>query len=187
MLIKKIIQLCKKQKKIILYDSEDVQYISDGAAVYPLHGMPVFDEKSILTAFDIAGDKIEVQRFGTPPAMFDLGDSDAAEIHVEGPLLVVGDNVPYLTSVGVRFIEREHLAPFADEKVIDIYERSTPNGDVYFVVKKGFLVLGAISAKFVLTVEWMKRLMKLETNCRKTFITMTGGLTPSECEPEEFV
>ena len=187
MLIKKIIQLCKKQKKIILYDGDGVQYISDGGAVYPLHGMPLFDEKSILTAFDIAADKIEVQRFGTLPKALDLSDTAAAEIHVEGPLLVVGDNVPYLTSVGVRFIRREHLAPFADEKVIDIYERATPDGDIHFVVKKGFLVLGAISASYVLTPEWMKRLTELERNCRKTFITMSGGSSPAECEPEEFV
>ena len=59
MKIKGIFTICKKRKQVVLFNrytdyGETVsQYISDGHAVYPLSGLPVLDEESLLTIFDV--------------------------------------------------------------------------------------------------------------------------------------
>lgn len=55
--IKKIINFCKKRGVLYLFDGDGCQWISDGIAVYPLFNLPIFDEESILKAYDISGKK----------------------------------------------------------------------------------------------------------------------------------
>ena len=52
MKIKAIASLCKKQKRVHIYNIENRgtirQFVGDGYACYPIDGMPKVDEKTIL-------------------------------------------------------------------------------------------------------------------------------------------
>ena len=134
MIVKKVIQLCKKAKTLILYEGAGVQYISDGVGLYPLDGMPFFDETSICVAFDVNPQKINVLHELCIPESVDVRDTTDDETEVTQNLMPIGDNIPYTTSAGVEFIDRAHLAPIYDENT-RIFERHRAGG-VYFVAKR---------------------------------------------------
>lgn len=62
MKIKSIAAICKKNKYVVLFDkySENgetvLQYIGDGAAVYPVVGLPPLDKESVLTIDQLDND-----------------------------------------------------------------------------------------------------------------------------------
>lgn len=58
MKIKNIAAICKKNKYAVIYERYTegggvVQYIGDGAAAYPVTGLPALDKESLLTIFDV--------------------------------------------------------------------------------------------------------------------------------------
>lgn len=53
MKIRKIIDICKKNGNIIIFESGKEQWISDGAAVFPMFNLPQFDEDSLCRTYDI--------------------------------------------------------------------------------------------------------------------------------------
>ena len=58
MKIKNIAAICKKNKYAVIYERYTegggvVQYIGDGAAAYPVTGLPELDKESLLTIFDV--------------------------------------------------------------------------------------------------------------------------------------
>ena len=58
MKIKQIESILKARKTIILFqDSENVQWLGDGSAAYPIFGLPNLTEQAIYTLFDIPEDK----------------------------------------------------------------------------------------------------------------------------------
>ena len=70
MKIKKIIDVCKKRKRIHLFYIGQTQWISDGVAAFPLIGCPEFDKESLCRTFDIAektADKIYFELSDHPP------------------------------------------------------------------------------------------------------------------------
>lgn len=175
MLIKKIIAICKKRKKLVIWNGKGVQYISDGAAIYPLYDMPVFDERSICAAFDVAADKVDVSMVEGVPAAFDFSDAAGGERQIDGSLMPIGEYVPYSTSDGVRFLRREYLGPFCRDVDISIFERRDTAGEIYFAVKRGFCLVAVLTTEKVLTLEFMKRLNELNEKCRLTYIAESGG------------
>lgn len=58
MKLKKIEQILKRNKTIILYHGpDDIQFLSDGAALYPMFNLPELTKESIFTMFDIPEEK----------------------------------------------------------------------------------------------------------------------------------
>lgn len=58
MKIKNIAAICKKNKYAVIYERYGesggvIQYIGDGAAAYPVTGLPKLDKESLLTIFDV--------------------------------------------------------------------------------------------------------------------------------------
>ena len=58
MKIKNIAAICKKNKYAVIYERYGesggvIQYIGDGAAAYPVTGLPALDKESLLTIFDV--------------------------------------------------------------------------------------------------------------------------------------
>lgn len=167
MIVKKVIQLCKKAKTLILYEGAGVQYISDGAGIYPLDGMPHFDEASICVAFDVSPQKINVLHELRLPESVDVRDTTEDEAEIAQSLMPVGDDIPFMTSAGVEFIDRAHLAPVYDGET-RIFERHRAGG-VYFVAKRGFILTAVIEPKALLDDEFVKRIESLANACRKTW------------------
>ena len=82
MKIKKVEAICKSDKRIFLYEGDGVQWIGNGMAMYPLHNMPVLDEKTIFTLFDVAEKDREKYQLRTDPlpSVIDVSDSTETEV-----------------------------------------------------------------------------------------------------------
>lgn len=169
MKIKAIESICKANKTILLGEAGGVQWISDGAGCYPLHGLPILDEGNVFTIFDIPEDKRN-KFFFDPSGSFlatpDISDTVPGEQQLEqGKLaLFAGGRVllPLKTASGLVFINNKHLAPFNDsENGVVLFERIDKRGKTYIAVKEGFILVGIIYPLNVITKELVEELEAL--------------------------
>lgn len=150
MKIKSIESILKSKKHIQIMTNDDIQWIGDGAAFYPLYGFPILEESTIFKFFDIREDKQEKYTYteGTFPPTIDLTDYCPQDKAVRrGNLLIVqhGEKLlPIFTDSGVVYINAKYLSPFADEETYELFERKT-GGTRVIVVKTGFLLAGIIA------------------------------------------
>lgn len=155
MKIKSIAAICKKTKCamiLIHYSSAGTvtQYISDGVALYPVYDLPMLDEESVLTIFDVP----EKQRENwntrcVEPDGFHLEDTDTGEYFMEEMgLSFVLNGVslkPFRAKDSVLFVNNKYLAPFSDVRdIVQFFERRLDNGQPYVVAKAGFLMQSVI-------------------------------------------
>ena len=162
MKIKKVEAICKSDRRIFLYEGDGVQWIGNGVALYPLHNMPVLDEKTIFTLFDVAEKDREKYQLRTEPlpAAVDFNDSTETEVLIDQiplTLSVQGLNVvPATGSSGIIFVETRYLAPFAkQEPGFELYERFTKAGTPYIAVKSGLFLIGVISPSKIITPQFI--------------------------------
>lgn len=155
MKIKSIAAICKKSKVIYLYTKREeysvMQYIGDGSTAYPLDGVPELDAQSIMTIFDIPEKQrddwfIKEQDL---PEEINFGDTDFSEKLMEQEkiqLIQSGKVLKALrSSHGVILIDSKYLAPVMDtSEVMEFYERVTPSGQRYVVIKAGFLLQAVV-------------------------------------------
>ena len=147
MKIKNIAAICKKNKYAVIYERYTegggvVQYIGDGAAAYPVTGLPALDKESLLTIFDVPEKQWEdwfVQVAGIPSEI-SFDDMDATEKPVEREAISIAYSgktlKPLQTRRGLVFIESRYLSPVSDIlDVLELYERITPGGTPYIVAK----------------------------------------------------
>lgn len=177
MKIKSIAAICKKNKQIVLFnrteDGETVQqFISDGAACYPVSGLPILDEESILTIFDVPEKQREdwYVKYAPVPEELNFEDIDRGERVIEqGNLSIVyaGKTLkPLQTRRGLVFIESRYLAPINDVlDVMELYERVTPGGQPYIVAKAGFLLQAIIMPHNIINERFVQRLQELTEQC----------------------
>lgn len=152
MKFKAAISLCKRAKQVILLEHESVQWIGDGSALYALYDMPELDEGAICAVCDISDSQAEKIKFMQmhSPEKISLEHNDPGEVLLmPGPLAVKQGSLellPYNTSTGVEFIDAAYMRPFGDVEsdLLEVYERRTPDGDPYFAVKAGLILLGLI-------------------------------------------
>lgn len=175
MKLKKISQLCNKQKAYIIYDKPSrnggtTQWLGDGCAAYPLDGLPLLDTDSLCRMFDISKkqrDKMIIQQTDKPEGvcMDDAGPGECKAEKME-PGIVRGGRefIPLMTRAGIVFIQKKYLAPLDEEGVVlEFYERRTPGGQIYIAIKTGMLCRGLVfpgeivDDKFVHQLEDMQR------------------------------
>lgn len=152
MIFKNLTALCRQRKRIWMYgDPEGVQWVSEGNALYPLHGMPGMTGQVLARVFDVPEKglgKYSIKQEETLPAMFDYGDAAAeAQLRPEPFIFKRYDALlcPVQTSRGLMFYDPELLKPLRDvQDSMEIYERETPKGQTYFAVKSGFLLQAII-------------------------------------------
>ena len=97
MKIKNIAAICKKNKYAVIYERYTegggvVQYIGDGAAAYPVTGLPALDKESLLTIFDVPEKQREdwfVQVAGIPSEISFTDDDGNASDPAPFPSMVV--------------------------------------------------------------------------------------------------
>ena len=121
MKIKNIAAICKKNKYAVIYERNTesggvVQYIGDGAAAYPVTGLPALDKESLLTIFDVPEKQREdwfVQVAGIPSEI-SFDDMDATEKPVEREAISIAYSgktlKPLQTRRGLVFIESRYLS-----------------------------------------------------------------------------
>ena len=180
MKIKKIISLCKTAGQLILYSDpeRDIQWLSDGRAIYPLIGCPKFDEDSFCNTYEITDSqrkKIDFRIDEPLPANFNFDDADDYETETERMPLAVTysayDAVALKTQYGIEFINRAHLHPFGDYSGRDIIYtlRTDELGDSYFAVKCGFMLIGIVIPLKIITRSFISELKAFERQVEVTF------------------
>lgn len=177
MKIKKIISLCKQTGHVIIYDDEagGIQWLSDGTAIYPLHGLPHFDEETFFRTFDFSEKQKSKMTFihrNALPETICTDDYTLSEKEcVRQYALVTGEGelMPYHTTQGIKFILWRHIAPLADSEALTVCERVTPGGELYFVIKSGFILLGIVSPYAAITKDFVEQLRNFSRECEKAF------------------
>lgn len=148
---KAIINICKKEGKMILLKSEEQQWINTGAAVYQF-GLQDISYDEICYLYDINDDqKSKMAHWVSDlPSNYDFADATADETPAE-PLETIlqfdGRTVqPYATSLGVLCLDLQYLAPFnlKDRREMFIFVRAAKDGLPYFVIKIGLLIRAII-------------------------------------------
>lgn len=168
--IKKIIKLCKDNDTIRIYENEGRQWISDGCALYPLYGLPLFDEANICAAYDISAKKAEKMHIAfdlSLPSGYDFSDDAEKEMQCTRGEPLFGALVPITTSHGIEFIQNKYLSPFADsdDNMLYIYERATAAGSTYFAVKEGLMLVGIIMPYDCINESFVNRLRSIADQC----------------------
>ena len=150
MIFKNLTALLRGHKRIILYgDPEELQWVGDGGAIYPLHGMPGMIEDDLPAVFDVPEKdegKYLIDHHLTLPATLSYEDTDPrgeTQLRPEPWVLKRYDTlyVPVQTSKGLRFYNPDYLKPLKDmQGTLEVYERHTEDGELYFALKSGFLL-----------------------------------------------
>lgn len=135
MKFKKVIAICKKSKRFILYDCAGFQMLSDGAAAYELIGHPTYDEDSLSMVAEVTDDTVSIeQRFEIP---FNINDSCPEDEECEFFSTTFGYRGAVLQSVrsvsGIAFLDSKYLAPFSGEDYT-VWKRKS-----LYVIKVGML------------------------------------------------
>ena len=152
MKIKKIESLCKNAKRLMIFNARDVQWISDGRAVYPLYGLPRLTPDNVLTMFDVPEDKrgkIYVDEKTELPPYLDISDAYPGEKEIAQEKISFNyygkTLLPFRGSQGVIFLDKKYLEPLTDAKHgFTLFERVFADGRSYVAVKDGMLLSGII-------------------------------------------
>jgi len=198
MKIKNIAAICKKRKRVKLfkkYNSDGdllAQYISDGAAAYPVCGLPELDEEGVLTIFDVP--EIDREKWYVEcdpiPDGINLTDTDENESPVKNSnFSIVFDGKilkPISTRRGMIFIDSRYLSPLADVlDVLELYERATPSGTPYIAAKAGLLLQAAIMPRNVINADFVEQLQELARQCAVSLDLREREQAQAVGEPEK--
>lgn len=173
MKVKKIIDICKKDKRLILLEGEEFQWVSDGGAVYPLINLPRFDVDGICATYDINDkqkDKMFFQHEDELPKEYVFDDVCKNEIEIEFSSLKISisgkELIPFDTSQGIAFIDGKYLDPLWCDDMLGFYERTTKSGQIYFVVKTGMILQALINPYDVVNKDFVTDIETLAAKCR---------------------
>ena len=189
---KKIIDLCKDSNILTIYSPpDDIQWISDGYAIFPLEGFPKVTPATLCDMYDIPESKRKkmlLREEYTFPAGIDFDDRSAQKevAPISVALRIAGNtHIPYLSNRGVAFVDTRYLAVYdtADQDYLQLYERFEPGGIQYFAIKIGMILSGIILPnKDILNPDFCADLSLLATACQNT---LERAITPSASAESE--
>lgn len=183
MILKNLAAVCNAHKRIFLYSSatSDVQWAGDGKAFYPLHGVPQLNGDTIQTIFSVPEKQrnkfdIQVQRL---PGLDFQDVPDCGEIQLRPEELSIGyeDMVlyPVRTRRGLMFYNPIYLRPLNDKLgAIEMYERQTATGMIYFAAKAGTFLEAIILPEDVNEEKLLDKLRDLTDNLETTLHYQTA-------------
>ncbi len=147
MILKNLAAMCRKRLFIeMFHDRNDMQWIGERHAIYPMVGIPEVNKEQVLFLFDIPEKhraKCLVVDQGDIEEFFDVSDGAADnEVQLMPPAMMTGGNLltPIMTSQGIAFFNAEYLKPVSDCEDLSLYERYTESGELYLVAKSGMMV-----------------------------------------------
>ena len=176
MKLKSIISLCKKEKRIVLFDKIDgegeevrEQWIGDGSACYQVGGLPILDQDTVAAIFDVPakdGEKWDIRRERLPRGISFEDIEDTEETLEEYGLSVGFLGVvlkPLRTPKGeTLFIDVRYLTPFSDSlESLFLFRRQTAGGLEFVAVKVGFVLKGIIAPQRIETEKFLEKLSRL--------------------------
>ena len=178
--IKRIISLCKKSGRLILFENNGQQWLSDGSALYPLEDMPRFDRETVCRTYDISERKagqMDIRHELKMPGGYDPRDNLPDEVPCDFDEEFFERIVPVKTSEGLMFILKRYLSPFRDTPadMLNLYERRTPDGGLYFAVKVGFALTGLIAPYDCINEEFVRRIKDVYELCEVALANKKEG------------
>ena len=152
MKIKKVVDICKDSNILVLIKQNDIQWMGSDHALYPLYDMPELDPESVLIAYDVPENKRKKMALRYKDAgelhlcLDDICQESRCEWMNIGVIADGAELLPVETATGMRYIDRSFALPLADaEEDIEIYERYTESGQLYFALKVGLIVKGIVT------------------------------------------
>lgn len=166
MKLKAVEKLCRKRGMVYLFDEPPVveyvedeeikspprQWMGDGAAVYPLDGVPYLDEGGVYAIFDVNDkhrDKLRVSHKEALPEGICFDDVCRGEVALEivnlkmalggTDLILLKDAEGHLLT-----IDAEYKRPFENWKDCELFRRVSGGGMPYVAVKSGCILRGLI-------------------------------------------
>lgn len=178
MKLSKIGSLLKRDKSIYLYNDlpNNMQWIGNGAAAYPIIGMPPMTEDNICTMFDITTKQKQEYfiRVDTLPERLCFKDTDPAENELaESDLLIVKSGrelQPLETQNGLAFLDMDYLKPIGTEDYIKLFERPTQRGGVYFAVKVGLNLQAIIMPFNPVSTAFVRQMENMACQCKNALV-----------------
>ena len=162
MQFKKIISLCKREKKIILLNEHGKQWIGNGAVFFCLDGYPELSEENIFRVFDIKKDE-ETKYLLTDSyeneAMLDFSENGPAEYDLETYPYIFGchggDYMPIFADGELHLLDTEYLSAFgggvnlfarrSNVGQLNLFAHRPPAGRLYVAVRRGIFLEGLIT------------------------------------------
>lgn len=127
------------------------QWISTGAAAYPVDGMPYLKVENLPALLSLSEKELEKLRIenGEKPEYIDLRDVAAGEciVDMSDVTLSIGSQelLPAQGGEKTYFVDMAPLAPImAEYKKAELWMRKTAEGIKYFAVKNGLLLVGIV-------------------------------------------
>lgn len=176
---KKIIDLCKKAGCLILINEKrnNNQWVSDGYAIYPLLGLPIFSLEQLCLTYDIdekKKDKMQLKVWDELPNSFDFRDNcEDTEEPVNGIdfgfAFEDSSALPLNTKDGISFMDKKYLTPLSDVRDnLRIFTRYDEIGRMYFVLKVGYMLYGIVTPmKNIINDRFIAELERLTVLCKE--------------------
>ena len=173
MKLKSIAAICRKKKYAVLFNDpeHDEQYVSVGAAVYKLEGLPFLTIEMLLRIFDVTEEEATKWFFDERPLpeflcfANDCNERDIENIEEFPRLSWKGyDMLPLQVSNGIMAINAELLKPLEKSQYMRLFERGSKRGN-YIAVKDG-LELKALIMPLLPTDDLLDQLITLANGIR---------------------
>ena len=146
MKLKTVQAIIKQSRSIGLVNGPDEQWITDGAAAYPLRGLPEMKLSNLQSFFDMTDkqwDKVSAKYLELPLCLDDSCDEDEETEFVPIDITWYGSTFKPIMCDGVcHYVKSSYLKPFSDEALYFI--RKNDRGECCIAVREGFFLVGLI-------------------------------------------
>ena len=170
MKLKQLAAVCAKSSTIYIYqrDGSALQYIGNGAAIYPVPGLPEVDEKTVTVTFDVPEKKrgdYYIKKTGLPSDI-SLADCEPGDELVKKLKISINGLTMFKTSRGLLAIDGKYIKPIEDAESVEFYERETSPGCRSVIVEKAGFDLLAVIMPVKISEEFCDQIAEALTLCR---------------------
>lgn len=165
MKLKTVLQLLKAKRRIILYESDDGQWIGDGSAAFPLHGLPTMKQENLRSLLDVTEKQFAQMDVSSEKIPFSTDDNVIGEIMLTHCGMVMHyrgyELIPLTSGAKIYYVQSGYIKPFGGIDDISYDVRTLENGSEYIAVKEGFLLRAVIAPFDAVTDEFVGVLNKI--------------------------
>lgn len=150
-----IVRITKKHAHLRVFDTPQAQWVSIGAAAYPLYGMPqIRDKEEMLALMDVPEDKREPYEviFENPEDLARFDDCTADDMPLDDMGITFAQRGSYLRPLfapggRVYWINECYIAPVEDEKNLAYFLRELEDGIFAVAVIAGLEIVALIGVR----------------------------------------
>lgn len=184
MKMKAVQALLNSEKRVILFQGQE-QWIGDGNAAYPLHGLPPLKQENLKAFLDCNEKQWEKFYVQEDEASFSIEDNILEEEDLEYIGLTIRymerELVPLIGAGHIYFVQTKYIKPLIED--ISFHLRKTFKEQPYIAVKEGFLLRAVIMPCECVDEQFCNIIGNLYVNCNNEFkyqIDMQQAM--EECE-----